>query len=74
MPLVGEPANNAGTPAATAPAGLPANHMWLRRMGRATERSAHWLQVSHAHVPYGRDIRPRNQRRAESPASARSGT
>eukprot|EP00959_Pyramimonas_sp_CCMP1952_P010555 221120-Pyramimonas_sp.AAC.1 len=24
-------------------------------------------------MPYGRDIRPRNQRRAESPVSARSG-
>eukprot|EP00959_Pyramimonas_sp_CCMP1952_P140338 2936595-Pyramimonas_sp.AAC.1 len=47
--------------------------MWLKRMGRATERSAHWLQVSHAHTPHGRDIRPRSQRRTESPASARSG-
>eukprot|EP00959_Pyramimonas_sp_CCMP1952_P313822 6569275-Pyramimonas_sp.AAC.1 len=48
--------------------------MWLRRMERATERSAHLLQVSHAHMPYGRDIRPRSQRRTETPVSARSGS
>eukprot|EP00959_Pyramimonas_sp_CCMP1952_P229548 4799436-Pyramimonas_sp.AAC.1 len=72
MPLVAEPANNAGAPAATAPAGLPATDLWLRRIQRATERSAHWFQVSHTYVPYGRGIRPRNQRRAEIPVSARS--
>eukprot|EP00959_Pyramimonas_sp_CCMP1952_P377076 7898166-Pyramimonas_sp.AAC.1 len=44
-PLIAETANNAGTPATTIPAALPASDMWLRRMGRATERSAQWLQA-----------------------------
>eukprot|EP00959_Pyramimonas_sp_CCMP1952_P074579 1558171-Pyramimonas_sp.AAC.1 len=58
MPLVAESASNAGTPAAIAPAALPAKAPWLRRMVRATERSAQWLQLSHAHMPYGSYIRP----------------
>eukprot|EP00959_Pyramimonas_sp_CCMP1952_P354493 7426133-Pyramimonas_sp.AAC.1 len=49
MPLVAEPANNAGAPAATAPAGLPDNDMWLKRIERATESSAHWLKY-HMHT------------------------
>eukprot|EP00959_Pyramimonas_sp_CCMP1952_P465703 9488778-Pyramimonas_sp.AAC.1 len=36
MPLVAESAAIAGTLAAAAPAGLPANHARLRRMGRST--------------------------------------
>eukprot|EP00959_Pyramimonas_sp_CCMP1952_P140056 2930854-Pyramimonas_sp.AAC.1 len=73
MPLIAEPANHAGTPATTAPAALRANDTWLRRLERATERSAQWPQAPHTYVPYGRDNRPRSQRRTESPASARSG-
>eukprot|EP00959_Pyramimonas_sp_CCMP1952_P073730 1541220-Pyramimonas_sp.AAC.1 len=42
-------------------------------MERATDRSAQWLQSSHSYMPYGRDLRPRSQRRTESPASMRSG-
>eukprot|EP00959_Pyramimonas_sp_CCMP1952_P461827 9482237-Pyramimonas_sp.AAC.1 len=57
----------------TTPAVLPASDLWLRRMGRATERSAQWPQAPHTYMPYGRDIRPRSQRRTESPVSARSG-
>eukprot|EP00959_Pyramimonas_sp_CCMP1952_P334773 7010403-Pyramimonas_sp.AAC.1 len=38
MPLIAETANNPGRPATIAPAALPANDMWLRRMERATER------------------------------------
>eukprot|EP00959_Pyramimonas_sp_CCMP1952_P070965 1481925-Pyramimonas_sp.AAC.1 len=30
MPLIAETANNAGTPAAAAPAAVPVNVMWLR--------------------------------------------
>eukprot|EP00959_Pyramimonas_sp_CCMP1952_P406602 8522091-Pyramimonas_sp.AAC.1 len=58
MPLVAEPANNAGAPAVTAPAGLPANDARLRRIEKTTERSANWLQISHAYTPYGRDFPP----------------
>eukprot|EP00959_Pyramimonas_sp_CCMP1952_P256052 5348037-Pyramimonas_sp.AAC.1 len=47
--------------------------MWLRRMERATERSAEWLRAPHTIAPHGRDIRPRSQRRKQSPVSARSG-
>eukprot|EP00959_Pyramimonas_sp_CCMP1952_P010530 220673-Pyramimonas_sp.AAC.1 len=47
--------------------------MWLRRMERATERSAQWLPAPQTHMPHGRDTRPRSQRSAESPVSARSG-
>eukprot|EP00959_Pyramimonas_sp_CCMP1952_P224759 4699873-Pyramimonas_sp.AAC.1 len=61
-----------GAPTAATPAGFPANDQWLRRIERATERSSHWLQVSHGYTPYGRPLR--NQRRAESPLSIRSGT
>eukprot|EP00959_Pyramimonas_sp_CCMP1952_P298992 6253863-Pyramimonas_sp.AAC.1 len=42
-------------------------------MERATDRSAQWLQSSHAYMPYGRDLRSRSQRRTESPVSMRSG-
>eukprot|EP00959_Pyramimonas_sp_CCMP1952_P131359 2746802-Pyramimonas_sp.AAC.1 len=71
MPPIAETANNARTPAAAAPPAAPVNDTRLRRMERATDRSAQWLLFPHAHMPYGRDIRPRNQRRTESPASAR---
>eukprot|EP00959_Pyramimonas_sp_CCMP1952_P041520 868363-Pyramimonas_sp.AAC.1 len=47
--------------------------MWWRRMERAAERSAQWLQAPHTHMPFGRDTRPRSQRRTGGPASARSG-
>eukprot|EP00959_Pyramimonas_sp_CCMP1952_P421792 8836275-Pyramimonas_sp.AAC.1 len=47
--------------------------MWLRRMERATGRSAQWLQSPHTSMPHGRDTRPRSQRRTESPVGARSG-
>eukprot|EP00959_Pyramimonas_sp_CCMP1952_P375320 7860867-Pyramimonas_sp.AAC.1 len=50
MPLIAESAHNAETPATTAPAALPANDMWLRRMERATERSAQWLQALPCHM------------------------
>eukprot|EP00959_Pyramimonas_sp_CCMP1952_P259725 5430564-Pyramimonas_sp.AAC.1 len=54
--------------------GMCAAHMpTVRRMERATERSAQWLQAPHAYMPYGRDIRPRSQRRTERPVIARSG-
>eukprot|EP00959_Pyramimonas_sp_CCMP1952_P356591 7467742-Pyramimonas_sp.AAC.1 len=64
----GAPAATA--PAATAPAALLANDAWLRRMERATDRSAQWLQSPHTYMPCGRDTRPRSQRRAESPVRA----
>eukprot|EP00959_Pyramimonas_sp_CCMP1952_P121666 2544076-Pyramimonas_sp.AAC.1 len=66
-PLLAEAANNAGTPAATAPATVPVNDMWLRRMERATDGSAQWLQPPHTYMPHGRDARLRSQRRTESP-------
>eukprot|EP00959_Pyramimonas_sp_CCMP1952_P268627 5616694-Pyramimonas_sp.AAC.1 len=74
MPLVAETADNAGAPATSAPPSVPVNDTRLRRMKRATDRSAQWLQSLRACMPYGRDIRPRNQRRAEGPVSVRSGT
>eukprot|EP00959_Pyramimonas_sp_CCMP1952_P279196 5837135-Pyramimonas_sp.AAC.1 len=40
VPLISATANNAGAPATTAPSALPATDTWLRRMERATERSA----------------------------------
>eukprot|EP00959_Pyramimonas_sp_CCMP1952_P393621 8247900-Pyramimonas_sp.AAC.1 len=43
-------------------------------MERATDRSAQWLQSSHAYTPYVRDLRPRSRRRTESPVSMRSGS
>eukprot|EP00959_Pyramimonas_sp_CCMP1952_P205043 4287447-Pyramimonas_sp.AAC.1 len=67
MPLVSETADNAGAPARSAPPSVPVNDTWLRRMERATDRSAQWVQSSHAYMPYGRDLRPRSQRRTESP-------
>eukprot|EP00959_Pyramimonas_sp_CCMP1952_P220542 4611027-Pyramimonas_sp.AAC.1 len=73
MPLVAETDSNAATPARSAPPSVPVNDTWLRRMERATDRSAPWLQSSHAYMPYGRDLRARCQRRTESPASMRSG-
>eukprot|EP00959_Pyramimonas_sp_CCMP1952_P397873 8336481-Pyramimonas_sp.AAC.1 len=73
MPLVAETANNAGAPATSAPPSVPVNDAWLRRMGRATDRGAQWLQSPRAYMSYGRDVRPRNQRRTEGPVSARSG-
>eukprot|EP00959_Pyramimonas_sp_CCMP1952_P068892 1438137-Pyramimonas_sp.AAC.1 len=73
MPLIAETANNAGAPAASAPPAVPVNDTWLRRMKSATDRSAQWLQSPHAYKPYGRDIRPGNQRRTESPVSMRIG-
>eukprot|EP00959_Pyramimonas_sp_CCMP1952_P299621 6266938-Pyramimonas_sp.AAC.1 len=48
--LVAEPANNAGAPAATAPAGPPATEMWLRRMDRASEREARIGSKYHMHA------------------------
>eukprot|EP00959_Pyramimonas_sp_CCMP1952_P116027 2425604-Pyramimonas_sp.AAC.1 len=42
-------------------------------MGSAADRSAEWLQSPRGYMPHGRDTRPRSQRRAESPVSARSG-
>eukprot|EP00959_Pyramimonas_sp_CCMP1952_P295235 6174848-Pyramimonas_sp.AAC.1 len=63
MPLVAETANNAGAPATLAPPSALVNDAWLRRMERATDRSAQWLQSPRTHMAYGRDIRPRNQRR-----------
>eukprot|EP00959_Pyramimonas_sp_CCMP1952_P452897 9467348-Pyramimonas_sp.AAC.1 len=45
--------------------------MRLRRVEKATGRGAQWLQAPHAHVPYGRDIRPRSQRRGTSAISER---
>eukprot|EP00959_Pyramimonas_sp_CCMP1952_P420273 8802447-Pyramimonas_sp.AAC.1 len=73
MRLRAETANNAGAPAATAAAAVLVNDMWQRRMERAADRSAHWLQSPHNYMTYWRVIRPRNQRSTESPASARSG-
>eukprot|EP00959_Pyramimonas_sp_CCMP1952_P277505 5801340-Pyramimonas_sp.AAC.1 len=61
MPLIAKTANNAGAPAAAAPPAVPVNDTWFRRMERATDRSAQWLQYPHTHMPYGRDIRPRSQ-------------
>eukprot|EP00959_Pyramimonas_sp_CCMP1952_P252733 5280247-Pyramimonas_sp.AAC.1 len=43
-------------------------------MERATDRSAQWLQSPRTHVPHGRDLRPRSQRRAGGPVSVRSGS
>eukprot|EP00959_Pyramimonas_sp_CCMP1952_P241119 5039054-Pyramimonas_sp.AAC.1 len=74
MPLIAETANNAGAPATSSPPSVPVNDAWLRRMERATDKSAQWLQSPHAYMPYGRDIRPRSQRRTESPVSVRSGS
>eukprot|EP00959_Pyramimonas_sp_CCMP1952_P374833 7849818-Pyramimonas_sp.AAC.1 len=74
MPLIAETASNAGGPAASAPPAAPVNDAWLWRMERATDRSAQWLRSPHAYMPYGQDIRPRNQRGTESPVSSRSGT
>eukprot|EP00959_Pyramimonas_sp_CCMP1952_P258751 5408977-Pyramimonas_sp.AAC.1 len=73
MPLVAETDNNAGTPARSAPPSVLANGTWLRCVERATDRSAQWLQSPRAYMPYGRDLRPRSQRRRESPVSMRSG-
>eukprot|EP00959_Pyramimonas_sp_CCMP1952_P123098 2573443-Pyramimonas_sp.AAC.1 len=73
MPLIAETANNAGAPAASAPPAAPVNDTWLRRMERAINGIAQWFQFPHTHMPYGRDIRPRNPRRTESPVSVRSG-
>eukprot|EP00959_Pyramimonas_sp_CCMP1952_P254025 5306729-Pyramimonas_sp.AAC.1 len=73
MPLVTKTANNAGTPATSSPPSVPVNDTLLRRMERATDRSAKWLQSPHTHTPYWRDIRPRSQRRTESPICVRSG-
>eukprot|EP00959_Pyramimonas_sp_CCMP1952_P152003 3180201-Pyramimonas_sp.AAC.1 len=61
MPLVAETANNAGAPATSAPPTVPVNDTWLRRMERATDRSAQWLQSPRTYMPSGRDIRPRSQ-------------
>eukprot|EP00959_Pyramimonas_sp_CCMP1952_P226969 4745509-Pyramimonas_sp.AAC.1 len=72
MPLVAETANNAGAPATSAPPSAPVNDAWLRRMERATDGGAQWPQSPRAHMPHGRDLRPRNQRKTESPASMRS--
>eukprot|EP00959_Pyramimonas_sp_CCMP1952_P228788 4783772-Pyramimonas_sp.AAC.2 len=47
--------------------------MWLRRTERATDRSAQWLQSPRTYMPFGRDTRPRSQRRTEGPAIVRSG-
>eukprot|EP00959_Pyramimonas_sp_CCMP1952_P363799 7618166-Pyramimonas_sp.AAC.1 len=69
MPLIAETANTAGAPAAAAPFAVPVNDTWLRRMERSLDRSAQWLQSPHTHMPHGRDIRPRNQRRTESPVA-----
>eukprot|EP00959_Pyramimonas_sp_CCMP1952_P298146 6236501-Pyramimonas_sp.AAC.1 len=73
MPLAAETANNAGAPATSAPLPATVNDTWLRRMERAIDRGSQWLQSARAYMPDGRDIRPRNQRRTESPASVRSG-
>eukprot|EP00959_Pyramimonas_sp_CCMP1952_P061053 1275717-Pyramimonas_sp.AAC.1 len=73
MPLVADTANNAGVPATSPPPSVPVNDTWLRRMERATDRSAQWLHSPRACMPYGRDIRPRNLRGTESPVSVRSG-
>eukprot|EP00959_Pyramimonas_sp_CCMP1952_P335076 7016419-Pyramimonas_sp.AAC.1 len=72
-PLVAETDNNAGTPARSAPPSVPVNDTWLRRMERATDRSAQLLQSSLSDMPYGRDLRPRSQRRTQSLVSMRSG-
>eukprot|EP00959_Pyramimonas_sp_CCMP1952_P233960 4889022-Pyramimonas_sp.AAC.1 len=74
MPLVAETANTAGAHATSAPPSEPVNGKWLRRMERATDRGAQWLQSPRTRMPYGRDICPRNQRRTESRVSARSGS
>eukprot|EP00959_Pyramimonas_sp_CCMP1952_P023207 488213-Pyramimonas_sp.AAC.2 len=73
MAAVAEIDNNAGAPARSAPPSVPVNDTRLRSMERATDRSAQWLQSPHTYMPYGRDPRPRNQRRTESPVSVRSG-
>eukprot|EP00959_Pyramimonas_sp_CCMP1952_P188012 3931309-Pyramimonas_sp.AAC.1 len=44
-----------------------------RRMERVIDRSAQWLQSSHAYMPCGRDLRSCRQHRTESPVSMRSG-
>eukprot|EP00959_Pyramimonas_sp_CCMP1952_P335855 7032629-Pyramimonas_sp.AAC.1 len=49
------------------------NETWLGRTEKAADRSAQWFQSSHACMPYGRDLRPRSQRRTESPVRMRSG-
>eukprot|EP00959_Pyramimonas_sp_CCMP1952_P087234 1824989-Pyramimonas_sp.AAC.1 len=59
MPLVAETDNNAGTPALSDSPPVPVNDAWLRRMERAIDRGAQWLQSSHAYTPHGRDLRPR---------------
>eukprot|EP00959_Pyramimonas_sp_CCMP1952_P145183 3039927-Pyramimonas_sp.AAC.1 len=61
MPPVAETANNAGAPATSAPPSVPVDDTWLRRMEKATDRSAQWLQSRRTHMPYGRDMRPRSQ-------------
>eukprot|EP00959_Pyramimonas_sp_CCMP1952_P184356 3855032-Pyramimonas_sp.AAC.1 len=71
MPLIAEAANNAGAPAASAPAAVLVNDMRLRRMERATDRGAQWLQSQHTYMPYGRDASAQSAQ--DSPASARSG-
>eukprot|EP00959_Pyramimonas_sp_CCMP1952_P365931 7663898-Pyramimonas_sp.AAC.1 len=73
MPLVAGTNSNAGVPARSAPPSVPVNDMWLRRMGRAADRGAQWLQSSYSYMPYGRDLRPRSQRRTGGLVGMRSG-
>eukprot|EP00959_Pyramimonas_sp_CCMP1952_P233938 4888619-Pyramimonas_sp.AAC.1 len=46
IPLVAETDSTAGAPARSAPPSAPMNDAWLRRVDRATDRSAQWLQSS----------------------------
>eukprot|EP00959_Pyramimonas_sp_CCMP1952_P309720 6481477-Pyramimonas_sp.AAC.1 len=55
MPSVAETDNDAGAPARSAPPSVSVNDTWLRRVERATDRGAQWLQSSHSYMSHGRE-------------------